>query len=719
MTTQSVEARGRAAGVAGRAVTALVAGLPWLSIICLSVVLWGMFGVSTLDALVFLAYELGFVLVPGWLAYGLLTGRYGLGLRQLAVAWPFGYALELLAFGVTSAAGVRQLFVLYPVVVGLVALSQVRRVRTLPLFRRSSRSAPNWSWALAALAALMLVANAFEFFRRWPLPWRIARVHYDGDLLFWMALSGEARHHWPLMTPSLAGFRLHYHYFAFMHEAAVNQVTGLNIPLLTLRLAFVPATLILLAQVFVLGRRVGGGSVRVGVVSAALALVVGHVIAPGRFGPVSGLDQPGYVPAQTSPTYVLGAIFFFAAAIELYDLLFARAAESRASRARWLVVLVLFVGAAGSKSAMLPLLGGGLLAVFLLSRGIGARVRRRVLVLGATTVILTAASWVLIFGADRQNTSGRLRFDPGVPAVVNLPGLPHPHAISAVLRVPYSAALIGFSIGKLSLPLLPGILALLWVRRLRLRPPELWLLGMFVTGLVIAHLFTGVGNDNFWFSIASYPPGAVVSALGLRELWLRTARVRTASVNYAVAGGLLLFLLFATVGPKDLLRSFERPPPAEASAPEYVTSELYHGLRWVQSHTPASAVLAVNIHESLGTTMFKDCYYAAFAERRMLLECQTTGGTGDYFATPYPSYAQALENPSSFPFPDRLRLELAIFGHGDRSAVRAAARRYGVRYLLVDLTPTHDGTPAMVERLTRVSHLVFRNSALAVFQVEA
>ena len=49
------------------------------------------------DALLYLAYETGFVVLPGYLTYRALADRLGAGLRQLAIGWALGYVLEVLA----------------------------------------------------------------------------------------------------------------------------------------------------------------------------------------------------------------------------------------------------------------------------------------------------------------------------------------------------------------------------------------------------------------------------------------------------------------------------------------------------------------------------------------------------------------------------------------------------------------------------------------------
>ena len=64
------------------------------------------------------------------------------------------------------------------------------------------------------------------------------------------------------------------------------------------------------------------------------------------------------------------------------------------------------------------------------------------------------------------------------------------------------------------------------------------------------------------------------------------------------------------------------------------------------------------------------------------------------------------------PFPERLRLNEAVFKRGDRTALQTLVHDYGVRYLLVDLV--HGGRAANVASLGR---LTFSNTDVAIYAV--
>jgi hypothetical protein len=138
-----------------------------------------------------------------------------------------------------------------------------------------------------------------------------------------------------------------------------------------------------------------------------------------------------------------------------------------------------------------------------------------------------------------------------------------------------------------------------------------------------------------------------------------------------------------------------------------LTTDLYHGLRWIRANTSSRAVLAVSNYSVDGDNPeFDDVYYSAFAERRTFLE-----GWAYTMKTLKRGPGYRLQR-SNCPFPRRLRLNDAVFQRGDRKALRTIVRDYGVRYLVVDRV--HGGEPARVASLGR---RVFSNPAVAVFAV--
>ncbi len=114
--------RDRAATLGGLSRRALAAQIGrWAEYLAALVVgstllaVWLISGVPAGDVLRFVGFEAAYVLLPGCLLYALLSRAPAGGLRTIAIAWPLGYALEIGAFALTAALGVRGMFALLPV----------------------------------------------------------------------------------------------------------------------------------------------------------------------------------------------------------------------------------------------------------------------------------------------------------------------------------------------------------------------------------------------------------------------------------------------------------------------------------------------------------------------------------------------------------------------------------------------------------------------------
>jgi hypothetical protein len=142
-----------------------------------------------------------------------------------------------------------------------------------------------------------------------------------------------------------------------------------------------------------------------------------------------------------------------------------------------------------------------------------------------------------------------------------------------------------------------------------------------------------------------------------------------------------------------------------------LTPGLYAGLRWISEHTPRDAVLAVNNRWQDGReTDARYCYYSAFAQRRVMLECDI----GTRHIDHYLGLSAALAIPGRGPYPERTTLNTRIFFYGDAPALGIAKRLYGVSYVVVDLVHKDDANLPAVEALGKV---VFANRAIVVVDV--
>src|SRR5204863_3045408 len=94
---------------------------------------------------------------------------------------------------------------------------------------------------------------------------------YAEDTVFTISIAAEALHHWPVTLPMVAGQPLHYHLFAYMHMAAISQVTGIDLSVVILRLYEIPLLLLFALQLYLAGKRI---SRRPSVALSAVALVL-------------------------------------------------------------------------------------------------------------------------------------------------------------------------------------------------------------------------------------------------------------------------------------------------------------------------------------------------------------------------------------------------------------------------------------------------------------
>jgi hypothetical protein len=139
-----------------------------------------------------------------------------------------------------------------------------------------------------------------------------------------------------------------------------------------------------------------------------------------------------------------------------------------------------------------------------------------------------------------------------------------------------------------------------------------------------------------------------------------------------------------------------------------LNAPLYQALTWIRSHTSPDDVLAVsNYYERRQGRRYPSFYtYAAFSERRTFLE-------GWLYTPRAYQLGGALVNAGlAQPFPVRYRLNQAVFGRGDRRALRVLARRYGVRYLVEDRV-NGPARPAV----RRLGPVVFSNGRVTVVKV--
>jgi hypothetical protein len=471
----------------------------------------------------FVPYELGFVLLPGWLVYRALMRSPGGRLRQIVFGWSLGYVLEILAFIATAASGMRSLFVVYPVVVGLPAALIARHRRA-----SSRREKPaqvgrvvsiRWIAAGAILCCLLLVYPAAVGFEQTPLPRDVSGATYHEDTVFTLSLAAEALHHWPVTVPMVAGEPLHYHLFVHYHLAAIAQVTGIDLSVVVMRLYIIPLLVLFTLQLGLAGRRIGRAS-SVGLIAAFLVLFFGELDASRtrRFL----FNDFFFNWLLSSHTFLLGLTFFIPTVVLLDDLIASRNGLRRQRVGAWLLVTALFAGCIGAKSYSMVALGAGLLVMIVWQFWRDRTLNRSAVLALFLAGSLYIATVVLIF---KGNSAG-LIFSPfeavkrvgGVDEVsVHLGNLWGSTDVSSVLRVAYA------TFGLIGIPLV-GIGLLLHYRRLALSASEVWLLSLFVAALPTLFLLDQPGYGQLFVVYFGVVPGLILGAAGLSLFWRHHGR---------------------------------------------------------------------------------------------------------------------------------------------------------------------------------------------------
>ena len=505
--------------------------------------LWLIGGVQPDDLLRYVAYEVGFVVGPGWLVIRAIAPGVRSRPWQLALGWPIGLTLEILAFSATAALGVRDLFAVYPLLVAIPAALVIRRRARLGAVSevRSQWFTARSRWALAGLCLLAFAYIGVAFFTITPLPGSAQGVVYPGDQNFQISVAASALHHWPPTYPGVSGLPFHYHYFVFLHMAAISQVTGLHLPLVDFRLYLIPLTALLLLQLAMAGRLIGGGP-WTGVLTVALFLLVREIdLSINDVWPFAGI---GAIHLWSSASQLFGMTLFVPILITLALLLdpalAARAGPDLSARRQelWVVLTLLLVGAGGAKSVILPLLGGGLVIYLAWARVWRARWDAPAIRALGLVAILFAAFYVLIYAGDSQG----LRIHP--PATIRqMPPLVRLHDLwPAGVFADGAFWIVAVTIGTL-MYFGPPLLGLaLWLRRRPIRSLEP------SAALAVSLLLAGAGAFFFlydeyieqtYFTLFGLIAVLPFSAAGLAEF----ARER----REAGAGGLnrLALALFA------------------------------------------------------------------------------------------------------------------------------------------------------------------------------
>jgi hypothetical protein len=688
---------------------------------------------------------------------------------QLALGWPIGLTLEILAFSLTAEVGMRDLFLAYPALVGVPAALALRR-------RSQGRGAagqappalftPGWRWAVAGLCLLAFAYIGVAYFRIIPLPGSVAGVVYLDDPTFHVSVAASALNGWPPSNFMVVGEPFNYHYFSNLHMAAVAQVTGIELPTIVFRLFPLPWTALLVLEAALVGRLIGGRASG-GALTVALLLLIREIdLSIFGFLPFGG---NGMSLLWSSPSQLLGMVFLIPILFVLW-LLFDQAERDRGrawftfgSRELWVVLLLLLAGAAGAKSALVPVLVGGLVLYLAWVRLGAARIDRTALAALGLCLFAFAASYVLLY----RGSSLGLGLDPP-GTITQMPPLERVHdlwpgglaadAVFWALAVPAGTAL---SFGALFLGLV------LWLRARRiasLEPAAALSISLLLAGAVPFFLLTDEFREQIYFTQFGLIAVLPFAAAGLAEFLGERLRDRRAdwwrlgaiSVAWVAAAVLLVLLadrladeghylradlaayvplaaaitvlalaallsrgrwralLGSAAAVAVLITAALNTPLDLIGQPDYGVSSAglrpreHEAMEWIRDHLPTDAVLAVS-NDRTPRTSYRgpsDNDYPAFTERRTFRE-------GWKYTVKANEIGQIeVQDRRKDPFPGRTTLENAVFSRGDQAALGTMVERFGVTHIVVS---RKDG--AVDPRVYALGRRIYSNGAVDVIEL--
>jgi hypothetical protein len=705
---------------------------PPLLVTAVAVVTWFIFGVGPVDIIRFLGYEVAFVALPGMAMLWALRGRRCSLLVTIALGWPLGQTLEILAFTAAAATGLRSLFIIYPLVVILPAAFLIRRRwRAAQQVAQEPGISIAAAWATAGLISAGLLYLTLMLIPQAPLPGRSVPTEYL-DFPYFIGLITQVMNHWAPTSPGLYGIPLHYEWFVFFHMAAAAQVTGVPIPTIALRLDYVPTIVVVACQLLAVGRMIGR-SAWTGVIAIAVLFLLGPLdLTTDANGPAFGDNV--FVHLWDSWTFPFGLMFLLAIVYLLAERLSADTTNGRRVWSSWGLIVLLMIGASGSKATVLPVIIMGAV-LFALGHAIARRSISITTVAAIVSgVVVFIVTYLAIYGGGAPDTKVEpLAWLAVTPPVVFANLIRHAEIRAVVLPFAYAAGLAG-----MMLPL-AGMLYLL--RREHRREIAAFALPfcIYVGGVLIALGVHQSSGSELYFQDTGYVAGSIVAAEGFRRAWLDVGRLLPCSRGSALAGfagcvallvlvvkitshavatpdaviaryaaiavGAVMFVVvwalirrarrrsvagvFALILiPTLAVTAFTTPIMVSpmvrdvlagtplTSAPTEVTQGLLSALHWIRDHSSPNTVFAVNNHWlDPARTDGKYFYYAAFSERQVFVEAYDPIRYG---VTP------GVASPVASAFAFRQGVNDAVFTHADEAALRIMTLQYAVRFLLLD-----------------------------------
>jgi hypothetical protein len=302
-------------------------------------------GMPVAHALVATLVVLVTQVLPGALAWRAARPRDGWLLEDLAMGFAIGSVLAIAAQVVAGLTGQGWLaFSPLAVAVVLVALPRTRnRLRTA-----RTRPLPWWWAPLVALVPLATLSQLRSYFHAAPLQWNSGARVIDVDAYLHLALAGELAHRGPTTFPWVESESLAYHWFSHAWVAQVSVASHVPLDEVLFRFMAVLMPIVVVFAIATAAVRLSGRA-WAGPVAALLTFVGGDLSVLGQSSSATPV-------APLSPSLGLAIPMVVAAA----SVLALRWNKSMTGGGSMLLLVVLYLGASGTKGSTLPLFVAGL-----------------------------------------------------------------------------------------------------------------------------------------------------------------------------------------------------------------------------------------------------------------------------------------------------------------------------------------------------------------------
>jgi hypothetical protein len=487
------------------------------------------------------AYAILAVALPGTLVYRSLRRTPHTLVEDVAMGLAVGLALEIAGWAAFSAAGLQAWLWLWPLGV-ILPFAAVPALRRHWVVRGYQPTPVGWSWAVAGTVVFFTWYLSAVFLERNPILPTSENTKQYLDLAYLLSVAGEAKHTLPPQYPQVAGEPLYYHWFAQAHMAVTSLITHIDLPVVALRLAIPALCALAIVLTAVVGWRVSGRPY-VGAGAAVLFFIIGEV----------NFTHPFTTPFGTQATFVvwhgMSMIYSWVLVIALIAALAEIVGRTDTSRIPSLgtpgafgLAGLLLLASAGAKASTLPVvltaLGFTAVILIVVRRAVPWRV---VAVLGMAAVAQLFATAALfhfqtygvrlepLTDVSRYWRPGRDGAGPGRPLIILLV------FVAFYLNMQLRTA---------------GILALVWLRRARLDPVQVLLLGGALGGPLLYLVFDQARGGQQYFTRVGFAFGVILSAWGYAIVLDRAhlsarAKVGLGAGAAAFAGTLILIQLRA------------------------------------------------------------------------------------------------------------------------------------------------------------------------------